>query len=132
MLKCATFEMIPLSLITDKIKIRNMSFKRFLNSLLPLTTLLIISYNIEAQPSDPPFLKYLNHPWVDSLLKTLTVDQQIAQSISIAGWSNETIEHEVEVRDIIEKYGIGGIIFFQGTSGKQAQLTNYYQKVSKV
>ena len=40
--------------------------------------------------------------------------------------------HEVELRDIIRKYGIGGIIFFQGTAEKQAELTNFYQKISKV
>ena len=87
---------------------------------------------MNAQQADPPFLKYMNHPWVDSVLKTLTLDQQIAQTIWIAGWSNDGIEHEVEVSDIIRKYGIGGIIFFQGTAGKQAELTNYYQKISKV
>ena len=40
--------------------------------------------------------------------------------------------HEVEITDIIRKYGVGGIIFFQGTAEKQAELTNYYQKISKV
>ncbi|MBK8883622.1 MAG: serine hydrolase [Bacteroidales bacterium] len=109
-----------------------MNFKRLSGSLLLLTTILLISFRIDAQQTDPPFIKYLNHPWVDSVLKSLTVDQQIAQTIWIAGWSNETIEHEVEVRDIIVKYGIGGIIFFQGTAGKQAELTNYYQKISRV
>jgi beta-glucosidase-like glycosyl hydrolase len=74
----------------------------------------------------------MNHPWVDSVLKTLTIDQQIAQTIWIAGWSDDNIEKEVEVSDIIRRYGIGGIIFFQGTAENQAELTNYYQKISKV
>lgn len=87
---------------------------------------------ITAQHSDPPFLKYMNHPWVDSVMKTLTIDQQIAQCIWIAGYSNRDVSHEVEVSDIIRKYGIGGIVFFQGTAEKQAELTNYYQKISKV
>jgi beta-glucosidase-like glycosyl hydrolase/CubicO group peptidase (beta-lactamase class C family) len=34
--------------------------------------------------------------------------------------------------DIIRKYGVGGIIFFKGTAEKQAELTNYYQKISRV
>ena len=71
---------------------------------------------------DPPFLKYLNHPWVDSVIKTLTIDQQIAQCIWIAGYSNSDVSHEVEVSDIIRKYGVGGIVFFQGTAAKQAEL----------
>jgi beta-glucosidase-like glycosyl hydrolase/CubicO group peptidase (beta-lactamase class C family) len=93
----------------------------------------LISINeIAAQQSDPPFLKYINHPWVDSVMKTLTIDQQIAQCIWIAGYSNRDVSHEVEISDIIRKYGIGGIVFFQGTATKQAELTNYYQKISKV
>jgi beta-N-acetylhexosaminidase len=88
--------------------------------------------DVEAQPSDPPFLKYMNHPWVDSVLKTLSIDQQIAQCIWIAGYSNRDVSHEVETSDIIRKYGVGGIVFFQGTAEKQAELTNYYQKISRV
>lgn len=97
-----------------------------------LIALLFVSGNIMAQVTDPPFLKYMNHPWVDSVLKTLSVDQQIAQTIWIAGWSDGGIENEVEVSDIIRKYGVGGIIFFQGTAEKQADLTNFYQKISRV
>jgi beta-glucosidase-like glycosyl hydrolase/CubicO group peptidase (beta-lactamase class C family) len=74
----------------------------------------------------------MNHPWVDSVLNSLTVDQRIAQCIWIAGYSNRDVSHEVEVSDLIRKYGIGGIVFFQGTAEKQAELTNYYQKISKV
>ena len=74
----------------------------------------------------------MNHPWVDSVMKTLTIDQQIAQCIWIAGYSNRDVSHEVEISDIIRKYGVGGIVFFQGTAAKQAELTNFYQKISKV
>jgi beta-N-acetylhexosaminidase len=97
-----------------------------------LIIIIFISGNIRSQITDPPFLKYMNHPWVDSVLKTLTIDQQIAQSIWVAGWSNDGIEHQVEVSDIIRRFGIGGIIFFQGRADKQVELTNYYQKISKV
>lgn len=99
---------------------------------LILFLLAAFNINLSAQNFDPPFLKYMNHPWVDSVLKTLTIDQQIAQCIWIAGYSNSDISHEVEVSDIIRKYGVGGIVFFQGTAAKQAELTNYYQKISKV
>ncbi len=104
-----------------------------LRKLLIILTLTFTSFiRINSQIADPPFLKYLNHPWVDSVMKTLSVDQQIAQCIWIAGYSNSDVSHEVEVSDIIRKYGVGGIIFFQGTAVKQAELTNYYQSISKV
>jgi beta-N-acetylhexosaminidase len=87
---------------------------------------------VDGQLSDPPFLKYMNHPWVDSVMNTLSTEQQIAQCFWIAGYSNRDVSHEVEISDIIRKYGVGGIVFFQGTAAKQAELTNFYQKISKV
>jgi beta-N-acetylhexosaminidase len=106
-------------------------FKRLIITLL-FSSGLFSSYFIKGQVTDPPFLKYMNHPWVDSVLKSLSLEQQIAQCIWIAGYSNRDVSHEVEVSEIIKKYGIGGIVFFQGTAVKQAELTNYYQKISKV
>ncbi|MFO7620118.1 MAG: glycoside hydrolase family 3 N-terminal domain-containing protein [Bacteroidales bacterium] len=109
-----------------------MTMKKSVAVILIVLSYMLSSVSLRSQTSDPPFLKYLNHPWVDSVLKTLTPEQQIAQCIWIAGYSNRDISHEVEVADIIRKYGIGGIVFFQGTAEKQAELTNFYQKISKV
>ncbi len=129
MLNCTIFEIKPgiFFYIPEIIRIMNLS--KFLIILLLMAG---ISGSAVAQQSDPPFLEYMNHPWVDSVLNTLSPDQQIAQTIWIAAWSDDSIEHEVEASDLIKKYGIGGIIFFQGTAGKQAELTNYYQKISRV
>jgi beta-N-acetylhexosaminidase len=109
-----------------------MSLIKSTKVLIPFALTFLITNLISAQLSDPPFLKYVNHPWVDSVMKTLDLDQQIAQCIWIAGYSNMDIAHEVEVSDLIRKYGVGGIVFFQGTAEKQAELTNYYQSISKV
>ena len=109
-----------------------MRINRWSRVMLFATVTLLIQLNAKSQVADPPFLKYMNHPWVDSVLKSLTVDQQIAQCIWIAAWSNKEISQEVEVSDIIKKYGVGGVIFFQGNAAKQAELTNYYQSISKV
>ncbi len=124
--------MIPYDNVIYPKKILTDENDKSLRQLLILATALLIYSNARSQQTDPPFLEYMNHPWVDSVLKTLTVDQQIAQTIWIAGWSNDDIEAEVEVSDMIRKFGIGGIIFFQGKAEKQAELTNYYQKISRV
>lgn len=65
-------------------------------------------------------------------MKSLSRDQRIAQCMWVAAYSNRDIAHEVEISDLIRKYGPGGLIFFQGTPEKQAELTNYYQKISQV
>ena len=103
-----------------------------MKGIFSLSAAFLIFSEINAQPADPPFLKYMNHPWVDSVLNTLSTEQKIAQCIWVAGWSDRDVSHEVEISDIIRNYGVGGIIFFQGTAEKQAELTNYYQKISRV
>jgi beta-glucosidase-like glycosyl hydrolase/CubicO group peptidase (beta-lactamase class C family) len=109
-----------------------MAIKKSVTVSLIVLSYIFSSFTLRSQTLDPPFLKYMNHPWVDSILKTLTLEQQVAQCIWIAGYSNRDISHEVEVADIIRNYGIGGIVFFQGTAEKQSELTNFYQKISNV
>ena len=111
-------------------------FRHFMKKIMGLIAVTIAAlsslHSASAQVTDPPFIKYMYSPWVDSVLNTLTPDQRIAQCIWIAGWSDRGVSHEVEVSEIIRQYGVGGIIFFQGTPEKQVELTNYYQKISRV
>ncbi len=109
-----------------------MLLKKHLFASVIIFSALISSSELKSQTKDPPFISFMNHPWVDSVMKTLTTDQQISQCIWVAAYSNREVAHEVEVADLIRKYGIGGLIFFQGTPEKQAELTNYYQSVSKI
>ena len=101
-------------------------------SIISFISLFALTVLASAQKSDPPFLKYMNNPWVDSVFNKLTPDQRIAQSIWVAGWSDKEIDEEVDLAETINKFGIGGIVFFQGTPDKQAELINYYQKISNV
>jgi beta-N-acetylhexosaminidase len=104
-----------------------------LRKLILFVALIVILPNqINSQKSDPPFLQFMYHPWVDSVMNTLTPERQIAQCIWVAGWSDRDTIHRNEVTGLIGRYGIGGIVFFQGTPEKQADLINYYQKKSIV
>ena len=94
-------------------------------------SLFLFNIQLFAQ-SEPPFLKYMNHSWVDSVMKTLTLEQKIAQTIWVAAYSNRTDAHKDEISSMINRYGIGGLVFFQGTAAKQAELTNHFQSISKV
>jgi len=116
----------------NKKALNTMSKINYIAIAIIVLTRLLSESELKSQISEPPFLKYMNHPWVDSVLNTLSTDQQIGQCIWVAGYSNRDVSHEVEISDIIRKYGVGGIVFFQGTAAKQAELTNYYQKISKV
>jgi beta-N-acetylhexosaminidase len=87
---------------------------------------------LNAQKTDPPFFKYMDHPWVDSILKTLSTEERIAQLIWIAAFSNRDLEYEVNLSNLITRTGIGGVIFFQDQVKKQTEMINYFRKVSKV
>jgi beta-N-acetylhexosaminidase len=89
---------------------------------------------VQAQDttSVPVFQKALASHWVDSVFNTLSKNERIAQLIFVAAYSNRGVKHEVAVTDLIRKYKIGGLIFFQGTPQKQVSLINYYQSQSKV
>lgn len=80
----------------------------------------------------PPYLQFLNDPWVESTLASLSPRRQMAQLLHVAGWSNRGQEHEDDLMNLIENYGIGGIIFFQGNPTRQLELTHQYQQASAV
>jgi len=79
--------------------------------------------------ADPEFLQSPSS-WIDSILDTLTVEERIAQLIMVAAYSNNNEKNEKEVAELVKENRIGGLVFFQGTPHKQAELTNYYQSLS--
>ncbi len=85
-----------------------------------------------SQTTDPPFLKYIDHPWVDSVLNSLSAEERIAQLIWVAAFADGDLSHEAWLNKQITENKIGGIIFFRGKAGRQAEMINYYRKISKV
>lgn len=70
--------------------------------------------------------------WVDSIMKSLTIREKIAQSFMVSAYSNKDQKHIDEIASLVKNEKIGGLIFFQGGPVRQANLTNYYQSISKV
>jgi beta-N-acetylhexosaminidase len=70
--------------------------------------------------------------WVDSVFNAMTPDERLSQLFMVAAYSNKTPKVEAETLQQIKDLQPGGVIFFQGTPGRQALLTNSYQAVSKV
>src|SRR5580765_7661274 len=69
--------------------------------------------------------------WVDSVFYSLNNEEKIAQLIVIRAHSNLGPDHVAQVTDLIKKYDVGALCFFQGGPIRQANLTNYYQSISK-
>ncbi|MPR35792.1 glycoside hydrolase family 3 N-terminal domain-containing protein [Salmonirosea aquatica] len=109
-------------------------------------TLLLLSFSIlvikttHAQ-TQPEFLRLnaVQQAWVDSVFKSLTPDERIAQLIMVAATSDtkrsliDTVRsNPAYVTKLIQENKVGGVVFFQGGPMPQARLTNYYQSISKV
>lgn len=70
--------------------------------------------------------------WVDSIYKSLTTKEKIAQLFMVDIFSEKDDKHTNRAQFLIENYGIGGVIFSKGGPYRQAKLTNQYQAASKV
>ena len=69
--------------------------------------------------------------WVDSVFKSLNKEERIAQLMVIRAHSNLGQDHVNGVIDLIKRYNVGALCFFQGGPVRQANLTNLYQSIAK-
>src|SRR5688500_7730036 len=69
--------------------------------------------------------------WVDSVFKSLSKEERIAQLMVVRAHSNLGPEHVAKVTNDIKEYNIGALCFFQGGPVRQANLTNDYQGMAK-
>ncbi|MDA1122541.1 MAG: serine hydrolase [Bacteroidetes bacterium] len=100
--------------------------------LITATLLIALSHSVMAQPflSSPkvdPYFLGQGTVWVDSIMNGLTLKQKIGQLFMVSAFSNQSDQHERDLQDLVEKYGIGGVIFFQGGPVRQARITNHLQ-----
>ena len=86
---------------------------------------------LDKDELNPPFL-CCDTSWADSTFNSLSNDERIAQLFMVAAYSNKEQEHVNKISQLIKKYKIGGLIFFQGGPIRQARLTNYYQNLANV
>jgi beta-glucosidase-like glycosyl hydrolase/CubicO group peptidase (beta-lactamase class C family) len=69
--------------------------------------------------------------WVDSVLSSLSLDEQIAQLLMIRTYSNKDEAYYMEMEQLVEEHNLGGLCFFQGGPEMQAILTNRYQESAR-
>jgi beta-N-acetylhexosaminidase len=73
--------------------------------------------------------------WVDSVFKTLTPDEQIAQLMVVRLSTinaNKTVTFfDSLVAELVKKYNVGGVCLFQGSPVKQANILNSLQAIAK-
>lgn len=106
--------------------------KLFCKALALASLPVIMAFVVKREPakSGPDFLSSETR-WVDSVFNSLNPDQRLAQLFMVAAYSNKDMKHVREIRELIQNYQIGGLIFMQGGPQREARLNNYYQDISK-
>ena len=70
--------------------------------------------------------------WVDSVFAGLSLQEKVGQLIVTTFPDKVDKQKKKQIRDLVKKYKIGGLLFAEGTPEEQAILTNIVQKNSKV
>ncbi len=70
--------------------------------------------------------------WVDNTYNSLSQDEKLGQLFIVALYTNKDENHINQVRDIVLKDKIGGLILMQDDAAKEINLVNEFQKKSKI
>lgn len=70
--------------------------------------------------------------WVDKTYNQLSEDQKLGQLFIVALYTNRGIDHIQEIRNLVTKEQIGGLILMQDDAAMEINLVNEFQSRSKV
>lgn len=106
--------------------------KLSLSLLLTLALSTLFTTGAQTIENRVPWQRYTDDTRVDSILKTMTVREMIAQLIWIPAWAAETGDNFRQVEDLVTRHGIGGVIFFEGSRARQIEFTERIRKLSRI
>ncbi len=86
--------------------------------------------NLNAQ-QEPPFLKYKTDKWVAEQIGKMTLDEKIAQLMTISVYPKLGADSKNKALEQIKLYKPGGILVMQGTPVESAKWINEFQQKSK-
>lgn len=96
-------------------------------------SLFLFILGLQTKAQQPSYLDLLKKEpeWVNKTFKKLSKKQKIAQLFFVRAHTDKGKAYEDSIAKVIKREKIGGLVFFQGGPGRQAILTNQYQKKAK-
>jgi beta-glucosidase-like glycosyl hydrolase len=96
--------------------------------------MLVFGAATQVNAQQKTYLQTLAEPnvWVDSVLNKMSKRDKVAQMFFIRALTNANKQYEDSVGKVIRRARIGGLVFFQGGPGRQANLTSTYQKNARI
>ena len=119
-------------MLTELISTARNSFYRYVSLLL----LLFVGASQNFAQTSAPFAGTTISPdckqWVDAQMAKMTLEAKVGQLIVTTLPARADNETKAQVKNLVKKYQIGGLLFSEGTVEGQALLTNLAQKTTKV
>lgn len=105
----------------------------FRKAVIAVLSLLFIANAYGQQRSKPKNTEALaaKNRWIDSMYNNLTLEERIGQLFMVAAYSGGKNYNEELITKLISAHQVGGLIFMQGGAGRQANLTNKYQRMAQ-
>jgi len=103
--------------------------------LTPFAAAVILLLTVSGAPpaeNNVPWKQYAGDHRIDSILSTMTVREMIAQLIWVPAWADERGGNYRQVEELVTKYGVGGVIFFEGSRDLQMDFTRRISQVSRI
>lgn len=100
----------------------------------PSTFIILFLYlfSIPVSAQQDPYSQYLDHPWVDSLLSTLSREEKIAQSLWLRVGPDDGLYENMESILAFRDYGLGGLIFTSSPDKQMKELADYCQSLTSI
>ncbi len=70
--------------------------------------------------------------WIDSVYNAMTLEEKFGQLFMVDVFSSNPTSSSDKVKELINEYHIGGIIFSKGGPVRQARLNNEFQEIANV
>jgi beta-glucosidase-like glycosyl hydrolase/CubicO group peptidase (beta-lactamase class C family) len=85
-----------------------------------------------ATATEPPYLRFKTDKWVTAQLEAMSLEEKIAQLMTIAVYPNQGVESKNKVLGQLKLYKPGGILVMQGNPTETATWINEFQQISKI
>jgi len=78
------------------------------------------------------YSQYFYHPWVDSVLSTLSMEEKIAQSLWLVTGPEDGFQELMECASYARDNGLGGLIFTASPTEQMQELAEYCRSLSTI
>ncbi len=94
--------------------------------------LFLYMFSSQLSGQQVPYSQYLDHPWVDSVLSTLSREEKIAQSVWIHVGPDDGLHANMESARAIRDHSLGGLIFTASPNEQMQVLADYCRSFSSI